>query len=357
LIRIFESLFGLSKNKYIKRMVTGTCASDCSEKKQRNIVIISTSKNRPVGGEKVLYKLSQSLNEGEVDSWIFLPRKKYTNPTWFDHDASVRYAHVFRPECDFLIIPETVAKYFCDWLVFNKFKYAIYVQNPFILFDARDDFYRVKKVYKNASLILTVSQYTEDFISLVLGGETHKKITRISPYISLDFLFKRPLRERDREFKIAFMPRKLPKHALDLVYLLKELIPIEWSFMQIDQVTEEEVIDRLKSSSIFLSFSEQEGFGLPPLEAALLGNIVIGYAGQGGNEFFKAPIFRRIENGDYVGFIDQVIHVILEIQSGFFLSREYVNAHRELMSSSSHFKTREQLDTFEIEVKEVMGWH
>ena len=35
---------------------------------------------------------------------------------------------------------------------------------------------------------------------------------------------------------------------------------------------------------IFLSFSSLEGLGLPPVEAALAGNHVIGYTGEGGNE-------------------------------------------------------------------------
>ena len=51
-------------------------------------------------------------------------------------------------------------------------------------------------------------------------------------------------------------------------------------------------------SEIFLSFSNLEGIGIPPVEAALSGNKVIGYTGGGGIEYWKEPIFTKIENGE-----------------------------------------------------------
>ena len=45
-----------------------------------------------------------------------------------------------------------------------------------------------------------------------------------------------------------------------------------------------------------------EGLGIPPIEAAILGNNVIGYTGQGGNEYWKKPLFDKIENGNIIKF-------------------------------------------------------
>lgn len=47
-------------------------------------------------------------------------------------------------------------------------------------------------------------------------------------------------------------------------------------------------------SRIFLSFSDLEGLGLPPIEAALCGNYVIGYHGGGGREYWRAPTLSRL---------------------------------------------------------------
>ena len=50
-----------------------------------------------------------------------------------------------------------------------------------------------------------------------------------------------------------------------------------------------------------------EGLGLPPLEAAILGNKIIGYIGQGGNEYWKSPLFQKIENGNIIKFCNTIL--------------------------------------------------
>ena len=63
-------------------------------------------------------------------------------------------------------------------------------------------------------------------------------------------------------------------------------------------VSEKKIIKSLSISKIFLSFSNFEGLGIPPIEAALSGNKVIGYVGGGGLEYWKKPIFIKVENGE-----------------------------------------------------------
>ena len=59
-------------------------------------------------------------------------------------------------------------------------------------------------------------------------------------------------------------------------------------------------------SKIFLSFSHLEGFGLPPIEAAIAGNKVIGYTGRGGSEYWKKPIFTEIPHGNISKFVYEI---------------------------------------------------
>ena len=46
---------------------------------------------------------------------------------------------------------------------------------------------------------------------------------------------------------------------------------------------------------------------MPPIEAAIAGNKVVGYTGEGGKEIWKKPIFTEIHNGDVINFVKQII--------------------------------------------------
>ena len=98
------------------------------------------------------------------------------------------------------------------------------------------------------------------------------------------------------------MPRKLRNHSSNLLFFIKSHLPKKWIIKSIDQLNEKQVFETLKKSRIFLSFSDMEGLGIPPIEAAILGNKVIGYTGQGGNEYWKKPLFDKIENGNIIKF-------------------------------------------------------
>ena len=46
---------------------------------------------------------------------------------------------------------------------------------------------------------------------------------------------------------------------------------------------------------------------MPPIEAALAGNKIIGYTGEGGKEIWKQPIFTEIKNGNILDFVNKII--------------------------------------------------
>ena len=87
------------------------------------------------------------------------------------------------------------------------------------------------------------------------------------------------------------MPRKKIEQSKIIINSLKNKLPKYWNFVKIDNLKEREVGKIFSKSKIFLSFSFNEGLGLPPIEAALAGNKVIGFSGEGGEEYWKKPIF------------------------------------------------------------------
>ena len=49
---------------------------------------------------------------------------------------------------------------------------------------------------------------------------------------------------------------------------------------------------------------------LPPVEAAIAGNKVIGYTGEGGKGYWQEPIFTEIPNGNFSKFIVEILKFI-----------------------------------------------
>ena len=87
-------------------------------------------------------------------------------------------------------------------------------------------------------------------------------------------------------------------------------MPKHWRIQAIDGLNEAGVADLLQRSKIFMSFSHFEGCPLPPLEAALCGNQIIGYTGQGAKEYWDTRIFSAIESGDVIQFAITVLDKI-----------------------------------------------
>ena len=65
---------------------------------------------------------------------------------------------------------------------------------------------------------------------------------------------------------------------------------------------------------------------MPPIEAALAGNKVIGYTGEGGKEIWHKPIFTEVPNGDILKFVDEILKSLSDnkISLDFKLQRKKI---------------------------------
>ena len=80
-------------------------------------------------------------------------------------------------------------------------------------------------------------------------------------------------------------------------------------------MSEQDVAKILKDTTIFLSFNHQDGFGLPPAEAMACGCIVIGYTGQGGEEYFNETFCYPIQDRNVHEFAKTLEQVINDYKS------------------------------------------
>jgi glycosyltransferase involved in cell wall biosynthesis len=109
-----------------------------------------------------------------------------------------------------------------------------------------------------------------------------------------------------------------------------------------------------------MSFSGLEGLPLPPVEAALCGNRVVGYHGQGGLEYWDPALFRTVECGDILGFARAVLEEVEGIERLATVGRssadETQETARELLRRRySPEREAQLLAQFVQQVVELMG--
>lgn len=301
------------------------------------IIFLSPHGDTPKGGVKVMYRQSEMLYANNVESYIFHPRKPNFSCTWFSHNAKPFIPRksrffstwffrskflkpgIFDTKNDFLVIPEVWAARYGNQCIDAGLKYAIYVQGGYLIHKgigslSEED---LRRAYDHADILMSISEDTSTMISLIFPSISHQKIIRLFPNVGETF------GAGVKQKIISFMPRKIPKHAEQVCFYLKQYLPEGWELLPIINRTEKEVGAILAKSSIFMSFSDLEGFSLPPLEAAISGNIVVGYTGQGAKEYFHKPVFRDIPNGDLKGFVESVRVAIRDVEVGMPQSVEF----------------------------------
>ena len=308
-------------------------------KHQLNIVYLNIAEKGPSGGGKTIYNHSNLINKlninnvtsevlhikkKKISKWnnsvkkIFkLPNKNFTGwrseditvsknfkCNWFDEDVKIKNNFNFDKKNDFIIFPEIFAHFAKRLCLNRKIPYAIFVQNGYSL-NSTNDYKTLSEVYKKAKFILSYSKDISKCINLAFKN-CEKKILRTN--ISVDInKFNSSYRKNNI---ITYMPRKLPVHSDNLIFFLRNNLPKTWKFKSLHNLSEKNIYKNLLKSKIFLSFSDMEGLGIPPIEAAIAGNKVIGYTGRGGSEYWKKPIFTEISHGNISKFINEIFKII-----------------------------------------------
>ena len=298
----------------------------------KNIIYISHSEKGPSGGAKIIYRHSEKINTLKIFSsevlhlkktrlaklktsikkkiklenkaengWQLnelMPVKKF-NYKWFNHKIKTRSYFNFDKKKDFIILPEIFAHLADDLLIKKGINYAIFVQNGYVIQSTNNE-NKLLRAYQKAKFILSYSNDITKCINLKFPN-LKTKIIKISYALNLNNKI-----ETKKRNLITFMSRKLPQHTRLVADYLKNNLPRNWMLKNIHQLSEKETYSILKKSKIFLAFSSFEGLPLPPVEAALAGNYVIGYTGEGGDEYWKKPIFTRINSGDIKHFVKSI---------------------------------------------------
>lgn len=280
--------------------------------KRINFVYVCPPLDYPVGGVKVIYRHSELMMKLGYDSEVYHledPNLDF-RCTWFTSNARTKKTRELDQDTDYLIFPDAAGVVYSNDAIKQGINYSIFVQNPYQIFPSKFDFFnenRVFDAFNNAQSIIVVSKFARDVV-LNLFPEHRLKIFLIYPGIDITSFG----HNHEKTNLITFMSRKLEDQADFIQYALRSSLPQSWAIQDISNLNESNVYQLLSRSKIFLSFCTKEGFGLPPLEAAYFKNIVVGYTGQGANEFFEEPIFYKIEAEDIVSFIKHTQKIVLQ---------------------------------------------
>jgi len=260
------------------------------------------------------YKLELSLSKRvklfskSISGWdgkrMKISKKFTPKKEWYKNKILIGDNLNFDKKKDFVVIPEIWAHFAKD-LKFseNNINYAIFVQG-FYHMNSTNNFLNLKKSYENAKLIITTSKYSVNYLKNMFPN-LKNKIFKVN--LSIDC---KRFKIKKKSNLITYMPRKLPDHSNLLLFYLKNLLPKNWKILPLINVSEKKLTKSLSISKIFLSFSNFEGMGIPPIEAAISGNKVIGYVGGGGSEYWKKPIFIKVENGEIADFAKKILNNI-----------------------------------------------
>jgi len=287
-----------------------------TEKRGLNVVyILPSDKASKAGGDKVIYKQSEYMQQFAhlgVTSQILHPRNHSFAHTWFEHQVDFKRDNQLSAQTDFVVIPEVMVVPHANMLASLGIRYGIYVQNGYSasipLYFCSEQ--ALRDAYNGAEIILTISDDSSACVRLAFP-HLADKIQRI--YYSVDCNKFKP--HAQKENLITYMPRKLARHSELVRFFLQDNLPAGWRLQAIHGLNETGVVDLLSRSRIFLSFSEFEGCPLPPVEAALSGNLVLGYTGEGAREYWEAPTFVEIYNGDIKHYVQEILLAIEQFNS------------------------------------------
>ncbi len=242
---------------------------------------------RPSGGVRTMYHHVQHLVDAGYPAGILHNRSGF-RLEWFSSRVPVTYwedSPQILPE-DWVVVPEVPIDHLRALLPHPCHR-VVLCQNHFYVFEAlpprrqwRD--YGVEHVLVSATEIHAFVKHVFDQDAAYV------------PYaIDHDLFFPRP---DARRLQIAYMPRKGAWNIRQVRGMLwhrrPDLRSIPW--VPLEGLEERDVARVLQESAFFLSTSQREGFGLPPVEAMATGAIVVGFTGGGGLEYATG------ENGFWV---------------------------------------------------------
>ncbi|WP_157157446.1 glycosyltransferase [Diaminobutyricimonas sp. LJ205] len=246
-----------------------------------SVYYLSPHGRQPSGGVRVIYRHVDLLNELGIPAAVLHEPEGFRH-TWFANSTpTVSPRTINLRENDILVVPEYYGaglrgrRPAVRTLVFNQGAYHTF--DEISLSDSGRG-----APYSGVDQLIGLITVSVDSAALLRYAFPDLPVHRARPVVDPTIFHPRT---GPRRRALAYFPSRRPAERHQLMHLLRAR-GIDWELVPIAGKGEAEVAALLQQCAIFLSFSERDGFGLPPAEAMASGCYVVGYPGGGGKEFF-----------------------------------------------------------------------
>jgi glycosyltransferase involved in cell wall biosynthesis len=293
--------------------------------------------NVPTGGVRVIYRHVDLLNSVGIPAAVMHVRAGFSC-TWFAHETKVASAaDVLLSPADTLVVPEYYGPSLAD--LPTGLRVVIFNQNTYRTFAGQGATaaWRRYAVSQSPAAMVVVSRDNEQYARYAFPDA---RVACVRDSVD-DNLFHPADKPPGRT--IGYMPRRRDADARQVLDLLEiRGCRDDWEVVRIEGRTEEQTAAIFRTCSIFLSFSEQEGFGMPPAEAMASGCYVVGFTGLAGREFFEPDICTPVEEGNILAFAQAAERAMGDFEDDAWAIRDRGLAASERIRS--RYSPKAQLD-------------
>lgn len=251
------------------------------------IYYVAPEEDAPSGGLRAIYRHVDVLRTIGISAAVVHPQDGF-RCSWFENSTRVISFDALRlRETDLLVVPEYYAVSLGS--LPRQARVVIFNQGPHHTFDLLRAIQSAPGApytqVHNMEGILTVSHDGAELLRLGFP-DFHIGVARNVVDASVFYLD-----EGSPEQVIRFLPSRRPEELHQILHFLNcraEVRLGNWKLAALSGLKETEMAVALRLSSIFLSLSDRDGFGMPPAEAMACGSYVVGYHGGGGREYFNS---------------------------------------------------------------------
>jgi len=276
----------------------------------------------PFGGVATILDHVRLLSQNGISAWVAMPEQPTLDFYQTDAPTIVYRESLGVSEADICVFPEGLLGY-NQALKGRPARRLMFCQNQYYLpFSARPELgfseFHLDGVIASS---IAVQSCLQDLYGL-------ENIPLI-PYAINPSAY---AREANKKRQIAFMPRKLGDYVPFIQATFVRVFPnySDVSWVAIHQMTRRDAAKVLAESAIFLSLSDKESFGLPPLEAMASGCVVAGFHGDGGREYMSEGNGWWAETGDWRACVRGLAAALVTFDKGGEVLEAY---HRRAMQT------------------------